>query len=60
MFRAPLCPSSGVKGCTLLHMVSACKVLAGVLGRREPGRVLSVDAVFRLESKNSLYNVHTT
>jgi len=21
MFRAPLCPSSGVQGCTLLHMV---------------------------------------
>jgi len=21
MFRAPLCPSSGLQGCTLLHMV---------------------------------------
>jgi len=21
MFRAPLCPSSGAQGCTLLHMV---------------------------------------
>jgi len=21
MFQAPLCPSSGVQGCTLLHMV---------------------------------------
>jgi len=21
MFRAPLCPSSGMQGCTLLHMV---------------------------------------
>jgi len=21
MFRTPLCPSSGVQGCTLLHMV---------------------------------------
>ena len=41
MFRALLCPSSGVQGCTLLRMV-----LAGVLGRREAGRAHCVEAVF--------------
>ena len=47
MFREPLCPFSGVQVCTLLHKFSAFKVLAGVLGRREAGRVHCVEAVFR-------------
>jgi len=38
MFRVPLCPSS-----------EALKLLAGVLGSLEAGRVHSVEAVIRLE-----------
>ena len=43
MFRAPLCPSSGVQGIWF----SALKMLAGVLGRREAGCVHCVETDFR-------------
>ena len=51
MFRAPLCPSSGVQGCNYCVWFSALKVLAGVLGRREACRVHCVEALFRLIRK---------